>query len=360
MTGAPYTNPAQPPPVTARSFLQSALSIVLVVALVIGGIWWFVRGAPSRQKASVQGEKPAQTTWKKQSVYPPHEETKVAEATPGKDTTDERLKAMDRKIDALMKRVEEWMKKKPPTTTTVATKETTKTSKVGEPFFLNNKIDLSPPGASVPLYTLGTGTFLPCQLKTALNSDASTYFVAEVSANVWDTETGRHLLVPQGSKILGNGQGETLVYGDERLKTIGLTLSLGDGRDVDLGNAPVTDQQGIGGLADRVNQHYWRLLAAVLIQGSLRAGSTALTTAASSAGGAGPGAAGLAGAASQAGNKVTGPMMNTRPTIEVDAGHRCQVILLEPLTLPAMWEGGSPMAQMTSTKATPPRRRTTP
>jgi type IV secretory pathway VirB10-like protein len=360
MTGAPYTNPAQPPPVTARSFGQSALSIGLVVALVIGGIWWFVRGTPARQKASVHGEKPVQTTWKKQSVYPQPEEAKVAEATPVKDRTEDRLTAMDRKIDAFMKRVEEWMKKRQPTTAATPAHETTKRPKVGEPFFLSNKIDVPTPPSSVPLYTLGTGTFLPCQLKTALNSDASTYFVAEVSANVWDTETGWHLLVPQGSKILGNGQGETLVYGNERLKTIGLTLSLGDGRDVDLGNAPVTDQQGIGGLADRVNQHYGRLLAAVLIRGSLKAGSTALTTAASTAGGAGPGAAGLAGAANQAGNQVTGPMMNTRPTIEVDAGHRCQVILLEPLKLPAMWQGGSLSAQMASTKATLPQRRRNP
>ena len=44
--------------------------------------------------------------------------------------------------------------------------------------------------------------------------------------------------------ILGHDQSSTLLYGNERLPTISLTLALPDGRSVDLGQAPVTDQQG--------------------------------------------------------------------------------------------------------------------
>ena len=65
-------------------------------------------------------------------------------------------------------------------------------------------------------------------------------------------------------------QSSVLLYGNERLPTISLTLALPDGRSVDLGQAPVTDQQGVAGLTGRVNQHYWRLFGAVFIGGALR------------------------------------------------------------------------------------------
>ena len=42
-------------------------------------------------------------------------------------------------------------------------------------------------------------TKLPCQIETAMNSDVEGYFTAKVTTNVYDTATGRHLLVPQGS-----------------------------------------------------------------------------------------------------------------------------------------------------------------
>src|SRR2546428_7799410 len=78
--------------------------------------------------------------------------------------------------------------------------------------------------------------------------------------------------MPQGSTIVGHDQSSTLLYGNERLPTISLTLALPDGRSVDLGQAPVTDQQGVAGLPGRVNQHFWRLAGAVFIGGALRGG----------------------------------------------------------------------------------------
>src|SRR5881296_2124734 len=68
--------------------------------------------------------------------------------------------------------------------------------------------------------------------------------------------------------ILGHDQSSTLLYGNERLPTISLTLALPDGRSVDLGQAPVTDQQGVAGLTGRVNNHYLRLLGAIFIGGA--------------------------------------------------------------------------------------------
>ena len=92
------------------------------------------------------------------------------------------------------------------------------------------------------------------------------------------------------------------------------------------------------GLTGRVNQHYWRLFGAVFIGGALRGGMQALQVATAQAGGAGPVASGIAATGNQATQQRLGRALDTRPTIEVDAGQLCNVLLIKPLHLPAMWQ----------------------
>jgi type IV secretion system protein VirB10 len=193
-------------------------------------------------------------------------------------------------------------------------------------------------GAAVT-YVLAPGaTKLPCEIETAMNSDVEGHFTAKVTTNVYDTASGRHLLVPQGSTILGHDQSSTLLYGNERLPTISLTLALPDGRDVDLGHAPITDQQGVMGLTGDVNNHWGRLFGAIFIGGALRGGQQAIQAGMAQAGGAGQVASGVASVGSQAGIQRAGRALDTRPTITVDSGQICNVLLIKPLKLPAMWQ----------------------
>jgi type IV secretion system protein VirB10 len=205
--------------------------------------------------------------------------------------------------------------------------------------YVSHEVKETPSKPKATEYTLAPGaTKLPCVVETVINSDVPGYFAAKVSTNVFDTATGRHLLVPQGSTILGHDQAETLLYGNTRLPTVSLTLALPDGRSVDLGQAPVTDQQGVAGLTGTVNNHFLRLVGAVLIGGALRGGQQALQTSVAAAGGAGQVASGLGSVASQAGQQRAGRALDTRPTIEVAAGQLCNVLLIKPLSLPAMWQ----------------------
>jgi type IV secretion system protein VirB10 len=120
--------------------------------------------------------------------------------------------------------------------------------------YVAHDIKDGPPKPKAAEYTLAPGaTKLPCVVETAINSDVPGYLTAKVSTNVYDTATGRHLLGPQGSTILGHDQSAHVFYGNERLATISLTLALPDGRSVDLGQAPITDQHGVAGLTGRVN-----------------------------------------------------------------------------------------------------------
>ena len=138
--------------------------------------------------------------------------------------------------------------------------------------------------------------------------------------------------------ILGQDQSSTLLYGNERLPTISLTLALPDGRSVDLERAPVTDQQGVAGLTGKVDQHFWRLFGAVFIGGALRGGAQLVQLEAAQAGGIGQVAGGIAATGSQATQQRLGRALDTRPTITVASGQLCQVLLTKPLHLPAIWQ----------------------
>ena len=205
--------------------------------------------------------------------------------------------------------------------------------------YVSHEVKDAPAVPKAPAYTLAPGaTKLPCVIETAINSDVEGYFTAKVAANVYDTATGRHLLVPQGSTILGHDQSSTLLYGNERLPTVSLTLALPDGRSVELGQAPVTDQQGIAGLTGKVDQHFWRLFGAVFVGGALRGGTQALQVGLAQGGPVGQVAGGIGATGSQVTQQRLGRALDTRPTITVESGQLCQVLLTKPLTLPALWQ----------------------
>jgi type IV secretion system protein VirB10 len=206
--------------------------------------------------------------------------------------------------------------------------------------FVHHKVPEAKPGpTATPLYTLAPGaTKLACVVETAINSDVPGVFTARVSTNVYDTATGRHLLVPQGSTILGHDQGESLLYGNTRLPTVSLSLTFADARTVDLENAPVTDQQGVAGLTGAVDNHWWRLVGAVFVSGALKGGMQAVQTGIQGVGPAGQVATGIAQNGSQVSQQRGGRALDTRPTITVAAGDWCQVLLVKPLRLPAMWQ----------------------
>lgn len=321
--------------------------ILLVAMLVLGaalaGWIWLFRGrslgsAVRPEKSTLPGWTAAQLHYTK-----PEAKAEVAPAPPVDMTATElaRLRAMlaqmQAELDALKNR-------KPPVATPPPPQpqppKATPVPKVPTPMlFVHHELKDESAALTVPTYTLAPGAGkLPCIVETAINSDVEGYFTAKISTNVYDTATGRHLLVPQGSTILARDHSLDLLYGNERLPTTSLTLTLPDSRTVDLGRAPVVDQQGISGLTGRVNQHYGRMLAAVLIGGALRGGVQAMQTAMASAAGAGQIAAGYGSVLNQAVSPRLGRALDTRPTIEVDSGSLCHVVLIQPLKLPAMWQ----------------------
>jgi type IV secretion system protein TrbI len=117
-------------------------------------------------------------------------------------------------------------------------------------------------------YQLMAGSVIAAALITGLNSDLPGQVVAQVTEDVYDTVTGRFLLVPQGTRLIGKYDSR-IAYGQERVLLIWTRLVMPDGSSIVLDNLPATDTEGYAGLEDGVDYHTWRLLKGVVLSSLL-------------------------------------------------------------------------------------------
>lgn len=346
MTGDPHLDtlygPIGPPPrVVHIRVLPWLVGVLVVMGFAVGAYYWARAAGWLTPMARVA--KPWEATQNgigiKSKIVYPAEPTPAVAVTNHRDLTQEQLDALKRELAAQRALLEAMSRKsaQAPAAAPAKTTPPAPASKHRSMLFVTKKLE--PTDTPDPeTYALAPGaTKLPCVIETAIHSDVGdSFWTAKVRNDVYDSATGRRLLIPQGSTILGKAAGSALLYGNERIPTYSLTLSLRDGRSIDLGHAPATDQQGMAGLTGKVDQHYWRLFGAVFIGGARRGGTQAVMTEAAGAGAAGQVAAGMAGTAGQATQQRLGRALDTRPTIEVEAGSLCQVLLIKPLHLPAV------------------------
>lgn len=110
-------------------------------------------------------------------------------------------------------------------------------------------------------FVLQAGAVIPAALVTGIRSDLPGQIVAQVTQNVYDSPTGRSLLVPQGTRIIGqydNGVG----FGQRRVLLVWSRLIFPDGRSIVLERQPGADAEGYAGLEDGVDNHWWDLIKA--------------------------------------------------------------------------------------------------
>lgn len=118
-----------------------------------------------------------------------------------------------------------------------------------------------------------TGAVIPATMVSGINSDLAGKIIAQVSQNVYDTPTGRHLLIPQGTKLFGT-YGSEVIYGQDRVFVVWNRLIFPDGKNIDIGEMNGTDQSGYAGFNDKVNNHYLRLFGGAIMMSAITAGVT--------------------------------------------------------------------------------------
>ena len=110
-------------------------------------------------------------------------------------------------------------------------------------------------------YILQAGAVISAALITGIRSDLPGQITAQVTENIYDSPTGRILLLPQGSRIIGeydNGVG----FGQRRVLLVWNRLIMPNGRSIVLERQPGADSQGYAGLEGGVDYHWWDLAKA--------------------------------------------------------------------------------------------------
>ena len=184
-------------------------------------------------------------------------------------------------------------------------------------------------------FTLFAGTVVPCVMTQGINSDLPGQIGCMVSQNIYDTVTGRHLLIPQGTKAIGTYDSR-IAYGQSRVLVVWTRLLRPDGSWVSLEGMPGTDLSGYAGLTGPVDNHYLRLLSGVVLGSIIGAGAQV----GAGANNQNPSFSELAvqGAAqniNQAGQQITRKNLQIQPTIEVRPGSRLNIFATKDLILPA-------------------------
>ena len=109
-------------------------------------------------------------------------------------------------------------------------------------------------------YQLMAGALIPASLITGINSDLPGTIIAQVTQNIYDTVRGQHLLIPQGSRLIGRYQSE-VSFGQDRALIVWDRILMPDGSSITI-SEPGSDTAGYAGLKDRTDHHWDRIFAA--------------------------------------------------------------------------------------------------
>lgn len=121
-------------------------------------------------------------------------------------------------------------------------------------------------------FVLQAGAVIPAALITGIRSDLPGQITAQVTENIYDSPTGRSLLVPQGTRVVGQYD-NNVQFGQGRVLLVWNRLILPNGRSIVLERQPGADTQGYAGLEDGVDHHWWELAKAAGLSTLLSVGA---------------------------------------------------------------------------------------
>lgn len=182
-------------------------------------------------------------------------------------------------------------------------------------------------------YEIKAGSIIPGIMITGTISELPGYMVGQVREDVYDTITGNYLLIPAGTRILGKYD-SNVTFGQERVLVIWQRLIFPDGRSLGLDNMQGTDLSGYAGFKGKVDNHYFKLLQAVILSSFMGAGEVIITEDKYGdddwryEAGRGGGEVIL-----EFGDKMAERILDQPPTIEIPQGYKFNIIVNSDLLL---------------------------
>lgn len=209
----------------------------------------------------------------------------------------------------------------------------------GKLAFLDGAVDrrtTSPDRVQAPAskYILQAGAVIPAALITGLRSDLPGPVTAQVSEDVYDSPTGRILLIPQGARLVGQYDAQ-ISFGQTRALLVWNRLIMPNGRSIVLERQPGADAQGYAGLEDEVDNHWGSLFKAAVLSTLLSVGSEAGISANNNGSLAEAIQQGASQSVNQTGQRVVSRSLNVQPTITIRPGFPVRVMVTHDLVLEA-------------------------
>ena len=175
------------------------------------------------------------------------------------------------------------------------------------------------------------GSVIPAALITGLRSDLPGQITAQITEAVYDSPTGKVLLIPQGARLIGQYDAQ-VAFGQSRALLVWNRIVMPNGRSIVLERQPGADPEGYAGLEDQVDDHWGALFKAALLSTILSVGSEAGTSNDENSL-VDAIRRGASDSISQTGRQVVGRSLQVQPTITVRPGFPVRVIVTRDLVM---------------------------
>lgn len=182
-------------------------------------------------------------------------------------------------------------------------------------------------------YVLFEGTTIDTALVNRLDGEFAGPVKVMVTNPVYSQDR-QHVLIPEGTFILGNAQ-KVSATGEKRLAVVFHRMLMPDGYTVDLDQFHGLDQAGETGLKDKVNNHYLEIFGTSIALGIISGAAEATTNGGYSASGSDMYRQGVASGLTQSSTNVLDRFINIPPTITIREGHRIKLYITQDMLLPA-------------------------
>jgi type IV secretion system protein VirB10 len=181
-------------------------------------------------------------------------------------------------------------------------------------------------------YVLQAGAVIPASLITGLRSDLPGQITAQVTEAVYDSPTGKILLIPQGARLVGQYDAQ-IAFGQSRALLVWNRLIMPNGKSIVLERQPGADTEGYAGLEDEVDNHWGMLFKAAILSTVLSVGSEAGMSGNNNGSLAEAIQQGMSQSVNQTGQQVVSRSLNIQPTITIRPGFPVRVLVTHDLVL---------------------------
>jgi type IV secretion system protein VirB10 len=184
-------------------------------------------------------------------------------------------------------------------------------------------------------YELKAGSVIPAVLVGGINSDLPGEILGQVTRNVYDTATGAHLLIPQGSKLVGTYD-SAVTHGQSRVLVAWTRIIYPDASSLDIGAMPGVDRSGYAGYHDQVNNHFAQVFGSAMLVSLFSAAaqlSQPQATNGQNISASQTIAASMGQQMGQVGSEVVRRGLNIQPTLVIRPGYRMDILTTKDMII---------------------------